>query len=116
MPLCKSYDLGWQAFRWIWCFAFFQDSYGLHRNLIGIYHQIGDNRDMICVVKTTNLARLTYLKSVLDSADVPFAVFDEHISALEAGIGAFPRRLMVPSSYEGVAKGLLADVEELYDD
>ncbi|MGC6517854.1 MAG: DUF2007 domain-containing protein [Candidatus Puniceispirillaceae bacterium] len=71
---------------------------------------------MICIVKTTNLARLTYLKSLLASEDIPFFVFDEHISALEAGIGAFPRRLMVPEEYEAVAKRLLNEVEEAYDD
>ena len=71
---------------------------------------------MICIVKTTNLARLTYLKSLLASDDIPFMVFDEHISALEAGIGAFPRRVMVPNEFEGVAKRLLEQVEEHYDD
>ena len=75
-----------------------------------------NNRGMICLIKTTNLARLTYLKSLLASDDIPFVVFDEHISALEAGIGAFPRRLMVPDDYEGVAKRLLHEVEEYYDD
>ena len=78
--------------------------------------EFSDNGVMICVVKTTNLARLTYLKSLLASESVPFAVFDEHISALEAGIGAFPRRVMVPDAYEGVARRLLEDVEENYDD
>ena len=72
---------------------------------------------MICLVKTNNLARLTYLKSLLASDDIPFMVFDEHISALDAGmIGAFPRRLMVPQDYLAVAKRLLQDVEEDYDD
>lgn len=71
---------------------------------------------MICIVKTTNLARLTYLKSLLASDEIPFMVFDEHISALEAGIGAFPRRLMVPNDFEGVAKRLLVQVKEDYDD
>lgn len=71
---------------------------------------------MICIVKTTNLARLTYLKSLLASDEIPFLVFDEHISALEAGIGAFPRRVMIPDEFEGVAKRLLADVDEYYDD
>lgn len=71
---------------------------------------------MICLVKTTNLARLTYLQSLLAGDDVPFVVFDEHISALEAGIGAFPRRLMVPDDYEGVAKRLLQELGEYYDD
>ena len=75
-----------------------------------------NNGGMICLIKTTNLARLTYLKSLLASDDIPFVVFDEYISALEAGIGAFPRRLMVPDDYEGVAKRLLHEVEEYYDD
>ena len=81
-----------------------------------IIEKIMNNGGMICLIKTTNLARLTYLKSLLASDDIPFVVFDEHISALEAGIGAFPRRLMVPVDYEGVAKRLLHEVEEYYDD
>ncbi|MGC6537273.1 MAG: DUF2007 domain-containing protein [Candidatus Puniceispirillaceae bacterium] len=71
---------------------------------------------MECVVKTTNLARLTYLQSLLASADIPFIVFDHHISALEAGIGAFPRRLMVPDGYVAAARATLSDVDELYDE
>lgn len=85
-------------------------------SLLGKSGKFGDTISMICVVKTTNLARLTYLKSLLASESVPFVVFDEHISALEAGIGAFPRRLMVPTAYEAVARRLLDDVEESYDD
>jgi len=71
---------------------------------------------MKCVVKTTNLARLTYLQSVLTDFDIPFFVFDHHISALEAGIGAFPRRLMVPDDYEAIAIRRLQEVEEYYDE
>ena len=51
---------------------------------------------MQCIVKTTNPVRLTYLQSILSGSDIPHTVFDAHISALEAGIGAFLRRLMVP--------------------
>ncbi len=43
-------------------------------------------------------------------------VFDSNISALEAGIGAFPRRLMVDEARLLVAKTILADAGELYDD
>lgn len=83
---------------------------------VGKIGELRDTSAMICLVKTTNLARLTYLKSLLGSDDIPFMVFDEHISALEAGIGAFPRRLMVPDDFEGVARRLLQDVDEYYDD
>ena len=52
----------------------------------------------------------------LSGADIPHTVFDAHISALEAGIGAFPRRLMVPDGYYVAAVNLLKDSSEFYDD
>ena len=75
-----------------------------------------NNGGMRCVVKTTNLARLNFLQALLADGNVPFVVFDEHISALEAGIGAFPRRLMVDEERRLAAKTILADAGELYDD
>ena len=71
---------------------------------------------MQCIVKTTNPVRLTYLQSILSGADIPHTVFDAHISALEAGIGAFPRRLMVPDGYYVAAVNLLKYSSEFYDD
>jgi len=71
---------------------------------------------MQCVVSTTNPVRLTYLQSLLEGADIPFLVFDQHIAALEGGIGAFPRRLMVPDERVLAARTVLEDCDELYDD
>lgn len=75
-----------------------------------------NNGGMRCVVKTTNLARLNFLQALLADGNVPFVVFDEHISALEAGIGAFPRRLMVPDDFFPTAVKILSDAEEYYDE
>lgn len=71
---------------------------------------------MKCLVKTTNPVRLTYLQSLLAAEQIPFFVFDGHISALEAGISVFPRRLMVAEGYHYAARHLLDDAGELYDD
>ncbi len=71
---------------------------------------------MKCVVSTTNPVRLTYLQSLLDGADIPYLVFDQHIAALEGGIGAFPRRLMVPDERILAAQTVLEDCDEFYDD
>lgn len=71
---------------------------------------------MKCVVSTTNPVRLTYLQSLMDGADIPYLVFDQHIAALEAGIGAFPRRLMVPDERFLAASTVLKDCDELYND
>jgi len=67
-------------------------------------------------VKTTDPVRLTLLQSLLDDAHIPHTVFDQHIAALEAGIGAFPRRIMVALGWVRPARHLLADEGQLYDD
>ncbi len=71
---------------------------------------------MNCIVRTTNPVRLNYLQALLNAEQIPHVVFDGHISALEAGIGAFPRRLMVPDAYSHAAISILKDVDEYYDD
>jgi hypothetical protein len=71
---------------------------------------------MVELVKTTNAVRLTYLQALLDDTDIPFFVFDQHISMLEAGIGAFPRRVMVEEAYFSVAKTILSEAHEYYND
>lgn len=44
---------------------------------------------------TSDLVRLGYLQALLADAGIESVVLDQHISALEGGIGAFPRRLAV---------------------
>ena len=71
---------------------------------------------MVELVKTTCVIRLTYLQALLDDSDISFFVFDQHISMLEAGIGAFPRRIMVEESYFLAAKTILREAHEFYND
>lgn len=71
---------------------------------------------MECLVKTCCPIRLTRLQSLLESADIPHVIFDQHISALEGGIGAFPRRIMVAPGYVYSARALLDDEGQLYND
>lgn len=71
---------------------------------------------MECLVKTTDLVRLTLLQSLLSDAQIPYQIFDQHISSLEAGIGVFPRRIMVRTGWLRPSRKLLADEGQLYDD
>ena len=68
------------------------------------------------LVGTTNSVRLSFLLALLQGAGTKAHVFDANISALEAGIGAFPRRIMVPAKRLFAAKTLLEDANEFYDD
>ena len=71
---------------------------------------------MECLVKTTDPVRMTLLQSLLSDAQIPYQIFDQHISSLEAGIGVFPRRIMVRTGWLRPSRKLLADEGQLYDD
>ena len=71
---------------------------------------------MVTLLRTTNLVRLSFLQALLRDSAIEAQVFDANISALEAGIGAFPCRLMVDEWRLLAAKTILADAGELYDD
>ena len=68
------------------------------------------------LVATTDVVRLSFLLALLRDAGIPAQVFDVNISAVEAGIGAFPRRIMVSSKTLLAAKTLLKDAQEFFDD
>lgn len=68
------------------------------------------------LITTTDAVRLSFLCALLRDGGIDFSVYDAQISALEGGIGAFPRRVMVPTVQFLVAKTLLEDAAQFYDD
>ena len=68
------------------------------------------------LVSTTDVVRLSFLLALLRDSGIRAHVFDVNISALEAGIGAFPSRIMVSSKMLLAAKTLLQDAQEFFDD
>ncbi|MDA9930042.1 DUF2007 domain-containing protein [Alphaproteobacteria bacterium] len=71
---------------------------------------------MVTIVRTTNAVRLSFLQVLLADAGIQTDVFDSNMAALEAGIGAFPRRLMVLADQRLAAETVLREAEEFYDD
>ena len=71
---------------------------------------------MVTILRTTNAVRLSFLQALLADSGIRAEVFDANISALEAGIGAFPRRLAVAPEYRFAAETVLSDANELFDD
>ena len=57
----------------------------------------------------SDVVLLGFLQSLLENAKIPFFVADQHISAMEGMIGAFPRRLLVPEDQAVQARRLITD-------
>jgi hypothetical protein len=67
---------------------------------------------MRVLLTTTNPVRLSFLVALLRDAGCTPVVLDAAISALEGGIGVFPRRLAVPEGEAAQALRVLREAGE----
>jgi hypothetical protein len=63
------------------------------------------------VFRTNDLVKLSYIEHLLQEAGITYFVADQHMSAVEGNIGAFPRRVMVREDAFRAAEKALAEVE-----
>ncbi len=61
---------------------------------------------------TSDVVRLGFLQALLADAGIESIVLDQHISALEGGIGAFPRRLAMRDEDLARARAILREAGE----
>lgn len=64
---------------------------------------------MVEIIRTNDLVVIGFVQSLLEQASIPVLVADGHMSVLEGSIGAFPRRLLVPSDHLLQARRLVSD-------
>lgn len=64
---------------------------------------------MVILLRTNDIVLISVVESLLEGAGIGCFVADQHISALEGSIGAFPRRIMVPADWEAQARRILTD-------
>jgi hypothetical protein len=62
---------------------------------------------MIEIVRTNDLVTISAIEALLKAADIHALVADSYISALEGGIGAFQRRILVLREDEAEARALI---------
>jgi hypothetical protein len=67
---------------------------------------------MRVLLATSDPIRLTFLLALLRDAGCAPVVLDQHISALEGGIGAFPRRVAVAEAEVAQARRVLREAGE----
>lgn len=70
---------------------------------------------MRVVALSTDPVRISFLAALLRDAGIGSIVLDAHISALEGGIGAFPRRLAVAEADATQAVRVLVECGEAGD-
>jgi len=64
------------------------------------------------VFRTNDPVKLRYVQHLLSEAGIDHFVADQHISAVEGNIGAFPRRVLVAAENLARARFALKDVEQ----
>ena len=69
---------------------------------------------MRVVAESTDPVRVSFLLALLRDAGIDCIVLDAHISALEGGIGAFPRRLVVAEDDLAQARRVLREAGEAH--
>jgi len=62
---------------------------------------------MIELLRTNDMVLISYVSALLADAGVDAVVLDAHMSVLEGSIGAIPRRIMVPTDSEALARSAL---------
>lgn len=70
---------------------------------------------MIEVLRTNNVVRLDYAMVLLREAGCYPVVADRFMAAMEGGISAFERRVMVPDQYADQARNVLKMLDHTPD-
>lgn len=63
------------------------------------------------VLRSTDLVHLSWARATLEADGIDVLILDEHVSGIEGGINAFPRRMMVDEEVYERAKTLLQQAE-----
>jgi hypothetical protein len=61
------------------------------------------------ILRSIDPVVVSFVEALLRDAQLTFHVADRHISAVEGGISAFPRRILVLDADESEARRLLCD-------
>ena len=63
------------------------------------------------LLRSNDLVHLSWARATLEADGIDCVILDEHVSGIEGGINAFPRRMMVEDAMFERAKTLLKHAE-----
>jgi hypothetical protein len=61
------------------------------------------------LVRTNNAVLISAVEALLNGADIPHLVLDQHMSVLEGSLGVLPRRVLVAEDHAAEARQLLTE-------
>jgi hypothetical protein len=61
------------------------------------------------LVRTNNAVLISAVEALLNGADIPHLVLDQHMSVLEGSLGVLPRRVLVADDHAAEARQLLME-------
>lgn len=64
---------------------------------------------MIEIVRSNDIVLISFIESLLTASRVRYFVADQHMSAVEGSLGFLPRRILVDSEQEALARRTLCD-------
>lgn len=60
------------------------------------------------LVRTNDVVLVSFVRALLDDAQIPYVVLDNHMSIVEGSLGVLPRRIMVGDDRIAAATRVLA--------
>ncbi|MCF1504454.1 MULTISPECIES: DUF2007 domain-containing protein [Afifella] len=61
------------------------------------------------LIRTNDLALISFVEALLRDADIRYSVVDANMSIMEGSLGILPRRVLVDASRRDEAKAILRD-------
>ncbi|MDQ0324755.1 hypothetical protein J2R99_000604 [Rhodopseudomonas julia] len=61
------------------------------------------------LIRTNDLALISFVEALLRDADIRYSVVDANMSIMEGSLGILPRRVLVEAARHAEAEGILHD-------
>lgn len=61
------------------------------------------------VLRTNDMVLVSFVRSLLDDAEIPHLVLDNHMSVVEGSLGILARRVLVGDDFVPAARRVLAE-------
>lgn len=69
----------------------------------------GRGADVKELLRTNDIVLVSFVRALLDEAEIPYLVLDSHMSVVEGSLGVLPRRVLVGEDRMTAARRLMAE-------